>query len=147
MKRSIYVALGTCSAVAAFAAMSLGTAASPATQTIGQMEYRAAIAGIDAAREKLLARCDEGAAAMKEICRAEAAADELVRVADLESRYRQSHGSARGAQRARIEARYQVDRAKCATLGGLKRDQCFISAHAARGRAMLEAAAPYETRS
>ena len=55
--------------------------------------------------------------------------------------------SARGAQRARIDARYTVERAACASLGGIRRDRCLIIAHAARGRALLEAAAPYETRS
>jgi hypothetical protein len=55
--------------------------------------------------------------------------------------------SARNAQRARIEERYLTERAACAPLGGLKRDRCLIEAHATRGRALLEAAAPYETRS
>jgi hypothetical protein len=55
--------------------------------------------------------------------------------------------SARGAQRARIEERYLAERAACAPLGGLKRDRCLIAVHAQRGRALLEAAAPYETRS
>ena len=54
------------------------------------------------------------------------------------------HQSARERQRARIEARYQADRASCDALGGYKRDKCLIRAHAAKGRAMLEAAAPYE---
>jgi hypothetical protein len=55
--------------------------------------------------------------------------------------------SARIAQRARIEARYTAERAACDALGGVKRDRCLIAAHAARGRALLEAAAPYEPRS
>ena len=55
--------------------------------------------------------------------------------------------SARNAQRARIEARYTSERSACAALGGVKRDRCLIAAHATRGRALLEAAAPYETRS
>ena len=54
------------------------------------------------------------------------------------------HQSARELQRARIEARYQSDRALCDALSGFKRDKCLIRAHAAKGRAMLEAAAPYE---
>ena len=53
---------------------------------------------------------------------------------------------AREAQRAGIEARYQELRASCATLGGARRDQCLIDAHTYRGRSMLAAAAPYETR-
>lgn len=55
------------------------------------------------------------------------------------------HQSAREAQRARIDARYQSDRARCDALSGFKRDKCLIQAHAAKGRALLEAAAPYES--
>ena len=54
------------------------------------------------------------------------------------------HQSAREEQRARIDARYQSERARCDTLAGFKRDKCLIQAHAVKGRAMLEAAAPYE---
>ena len=68
------------------------------------------------------------------------------RVSDLAGSFR-TLDSARNAQRARIEARYTLDRAGCAALGGIKRDRCLIAAHATRGRALLEAAAPYETRS
>jgi hypothetical protein len=55
--------------------------------------------------------------------------------------------AARAAQRAFIDARYQSDRAQCESLGGAKRDRCLIEAHARKGRAMLEAAAPYAVRS
>jgi hypothetical protein len=54
------------------------------------------------------------------------------------------HRSAREEQRAQIDARYQSQRSRCDALSGFKRDKCLIQAHAARGRAMLEAAAPYE---
>src|SRR5687768_4013084 len=56
------------------------------------------------------------------------------------------HQSARESQRARIDARYQADRARCDSVSGFKRDKCLIQAHAIKGRAMLEAAAPYEVR-
>jgi hypothetical protein len=55
--------------------------------------------------------------------------------------------SARQAQRGVIDARYQSDRARCDALGGLRRDNCLIEAHARKGRAMLDAAAPYSERS
>ena len=55
--------------------------------------------------------------------------------------------TARQAQRDMLEARYQSDRAKCEALGGARRDRCFIDAHARKGLAMLEAAAPYSVRS
>ncbi len=56
-------------------------------------------------------------------------------------------GAARDAQRAMIETRYQEERAKCDALAGARKDDCLIDAHARRGRAMLEAAAPYAVRS
>ena len=55
--------------------------------------------------------------------------------------------AARNAQRAMIDTRYQEDRAKCDALGGTRKDDCLIDAHARKGRAMLEAAAPYAVRS
>ena len=54
--------------------------------------------------------------------------------------------AAREAQRSGIEARYQSDRSACEALHGAPRDRCFIDAHARKGRALLEAAAPYATR-
>ena len=54
--------------------------------------------------------------------------------------------SARGEQRNRIESRYLTEREACATLRGYQREKCVVKAHANKGRALLEAAAPYETR-
>jgi hypothetical protein len=54
--------------------------------------------------------------------------------------------SARAEQRMRIDERYLAERERCASLGGYKRDKCLVKAHANRGRAMLEAAGPYEVR-
>ena len=55
-----------------------------------------------------------------------------------------SAGVTAAAERSRIESRYQSDRVRCDALAGFKRDKCLIRAHATKGRAMLEAAAPYE---
>ena len=55
--------------------------------------------------------------------------------------------AARLTQKARIEARYEVQRARCDALRGAEHDRCLIDAHAARGRWLLEAAAPYQQRS
>ena len=54
--------------------------------------------------------------------------------------------SAREEQRGRIHARYTAERESCAQLRGYQREKCVVKAHANRGRALLEAAAPYETR-
>ena len=51
---------------------------------------------------------------------------------------------ARQAQRDMIESRYQAERAQCDSLGGARRDRCFIDAHARKGLSMMETAAPYQ---
>ena len=55
--------------------------------------------------------------------------------------------AAREAQREQIDARYRPVRAQCDSLGGFKRDNCLVSAHAFKGRLLLEMHAPYERRS
>ena len=57
-----------------------------------------------------------------------------------------TRASARAEQRERIEERYRAERAECESLGGYRRDKCVVKAHSTRGRALLEAAAPYEVR-
>ena len=54
--------------------------------------------------------------------------------------------AARAEQRERINARFVVQREQCSTLSGYNREKCVVKAHASKGRAMLEAAAPYEVR-
>jgi hypothetical protein len=54
--------------------------------------------------------------------------------------------SAREQQREQINARYAAEREACAQLRGYQREKCVVKAHANKGRALLEAAAPYESR-
>jgi hypothetical protein len=147
MQRAIWVALGTGGIITGAAAISIGAVVSEKASPIGRIEYQAALAGIEAARPQVMARCERAAPSEREACRAGAEADEALRVAQLDAGLRGTQSSARNVQRTRIEARYQVERTKCAALGGARRDGCLIAAHALRGRALLEAAAPYEARS
>ena len=62
------------------------------------------------------------------------------------TRVARTREAARAEQRERIEQRYLAERGRCASLGGFQRDKCLVKAHANKGRAMLEAAAPYEVR-
>ncbi|HEX4781417.1 MAG TPA: hypothetical protein VH301_11730 [Usitatibacter sp.] len=57
-----------------------------------------------------------------------------------------AEASAREAQRGRIEERYRAERNQCEALSGIRHDRCLITAHAHRGHALLEAAAPYQGR-
>ncbi len=68
-----------------------------------------------------------------------ASPDDVVQV----SRAREA---ARSTQREQIQARFVVEREQCAALRGYQREKCVVRAHANRGRALLDAAAPYEVR-
>ena len=145
MKRAIVVALGVGAVISSAAAIGIGSASSPgARQSMTSHEYRSALRSLETSDAH--ERCDALAEQARELCRVEAAADRMVRVAEVESSYRRDQNSARALQRARIEARYQVERAHCASLSGFRRDRCLVRAHAVKGRSMLEAAAPYEVK-
>jgi hypothetical protein len=148
MTRAIFVALATGAVITSAAAIGIGATLGAASDagTMTRAEYDAALHGIEASHESVVARCESLAANDRDLCRTEAAADEMVSVAQIEAAYRRNEQAARALQRARIDARYQLDRARCGVQSGIKRDRCLIQAHATRGRSMLEAAAPYEVR-
>jgi hypothetical protein len=145
MKRAIFVALGTGAVITSAAALNIG-AADGSGAALDQVQYTAKVRAIQAARIARVERCEVRAGIEREFCRIEADGEQAVRLADAEAAYKRTQQSARAAQRARIEARYQVERAKCGALGGFKRDKCLVQVHATKGRAMLDAAAPYEVR-
>jgi hypothetical protein len=147
MRKAIFVVLGASAFISSTAALSIGAGSAVSLQGMDRNGYYAALAALDAARDAALARCASLAApGERDVCRAEAAAAEMVRSAEVEQAYRRTERSSRALQRARIEARYQVARAHCQALGGFKRDKCHVTAHAVKGRALLDAAAPYEAR-
>ena len=146
MNRAILVALGTGAIITSAAAIGIGAAREAPQGAMSAAEYHAALAAIERDRPNRAGACETLPSAQRETCRAQALADEIVQVADLEQRFRRTEDAARGAQRARIEARYQVASARCAAVRGFERDQCYIAAHAARGRALLESQDPYSAR-
>ena len=146
MRRAIFVALGTGAFISSAAAISIGAGAADSEQGMQREQYQAAMAAIGAAHNAAWVRCDTIAAGDRDACRTQATGFTAVRAAEAEQAYRRTEGTARALQRARIDARYQADRSRCGTLAGYKRDQCLIQAHAHRGRALLDAGAPYEVR-
>ena len=146
MRRAILVALGTGCIITSAAAITIGAAVYSGPESLAREHYEASLRGVVMARDSALSRCEQVDGAEREVCRAEATGYEMVRAAEIEADYRRTQQAGRAAQRARIEARYQLERARCQAVSGFKRDKCLIAAHAAKGRAMLDAAAPYDTR-
>ena len=147
MRRAMLVALGTGAVISSAAALAISAAGGDGqSRSLGRAEYEAAMRAVDAARAGNLSRCEVLAGQERDYCRAEADAAQTIEVAEIEAAYRRTERSARALQKARIDARYQLDRARCAPLSGFQRDKCLIRAHAAKGRHLLDAAAPYEVR-
>jgi hypothetical protein len=145
MKRAIVVALGVGAVVTSAAALGLGAGARDGA-SLDRARYETMVSLADDDRRLHTARCDAYRDNARELCRTEAAVAASVRIADLEADFHRTQEASRAAQRARIDARYQLDRARCQAQSGFKRDKCLIQAHAAKGRALLDAAAPYEVR-
>ena len=75
----------------------------------------------------------------RDVCKAEARADELVRKADLEAQYRGTVMAATDARLARAKASFEVAKARCGTERGEDKLSCLRSARAEKAKA-LEAA-------
>jgi hypothetical protein len=141
------VALGTGAFITSAAALSINANESPAYD-LDRQAYETSLEGVRTARVANVEHCDGIPVTNdREFCRTEALATELVRTAEVEQAFRRTEHSARALQRARIDARYQTDRARCGALAGYQREKCLVRAHAARGRALLQASAPYEEKS
>jgi hypothetical protein len=128
------------------AAIGITAVLEPIPQTITRAAYDAALQRLEAMRAGSQARCNSMDGAEAGLCLAQLRANDRVKAAELEAAYRRTEHAARNAQRARIDARYEIDRARCEGVKGFRKDKCLITAHAAKGRALLEAAAPYELR-
>ena len=146
MRRAILVALGTGAVISSAAAIGIGAALAPPRESLTREDYDAGVRRLTAGHGPAQARCEALEGAEIAICLAQLRAEERVRMAQLQAAFRRTEHAARNAVRARIDARYEVDRAKCEAFKGLRHDKCLISAHASKGRALLEAAAPYERR-
>jgi hypothetical protein len=144
MKRATFVALGTGAVIGSAAAIGIGSSDAATIPELSRSAYEDGLIRIAASRGNALAQCDALDASQRDLCRVQATSDATVRTAELEERYRRDDGTARAAQRARIDARYEIARARCQPLKGFRRDKCLIQAHAARGRALLQANAPYQ---
>lgn len=146
MKRAILVALGTGALISSAAAIGIGMTSAASPEGLTRASYDLQLAQLRAQHASATAACESLRSAARDLCRAEADATVAVGSADLRAAFERTQEAARDAQRTRIESRYQVRRAHCQAQGGFKRDKCSVSAHAERGRALLDVAGPYAVR-
>ena len=89
-------------------------------------------------------QCREQPPNARDICRAQARANERTRKAELDARYHGTVAAAAEAQRVAAKGRFEVSRARCNVLDAQGRVDCLRSARAEESRA-LAAARPAST--
>jgi hypothetical protein len=105
-------------------------------------DYSAAKSAIESDVHATMSKCRDQDGRSRDVCRAEARADEMVRKADLEAQYRGTVDAGVDARLARAKARYEVAKAQCADQHGEGRLTCMRSAHAEKAKALEAATLP-----
>jgi hypothetical protein len=138
MKRTTLYATLVAALLVSATAWGISAAVDSPRSLMAPSDYNAAKSAIESDARAAIARCRDDAPA-REICKAEARADERIRKADLEARYRGTVGAAADARIARVKARYEVAKTKCASEHGGDKLSCIRNARAEKAREISEA--------
>jgi hypothetical protein len=144
MKRTTLVATLTGALLVSVTAFGISAAVDSPRSLMAPTDYSAARKAIEADAHAAASKCRDLESAARELCKAEARADERVRKAELEAQYRGTVTAAAEVRLAKAKAEYDVAKARCADHRGEEKVSCLRSARAERGRA-LEAAKPAST--
>jgi hypothetical protein len=139
VKRSTLYAVVVGALIVSAGAMGLSAAVDSPRSLMDKNEYAQSRKAIEADARLNLSKCRDVEGDTRELCRAEARADERIRKADLEASYRGTVAAAEDARLERAKARYDVARAKCADQRGEDRLACLKGARAEKAKALAEA--------
>jgi hypothetical protein len=138
MRTTLYATLAGALLVSA-AAFGISTAVDSPRSLMSPVDYGEAKQAIEGETRMALARCRDQDGQAKDVCKAEARAEERVRKADLEAQYRGTVGAAADAKLARAKAQYEVAKAKCSDQRGEDKLSCLRNARADKAKALAEA--------
>jgi len=135
MKRTTLLLTLLLAVTASLAAMAISAAVDTPRTLMSRADYRDAMRGIDAMTRAALGQCRALEVSNRDVCKAQARADERVRKAELQARYYGTVSAAEEVSIARVKARYDVARAQCSakTDEATKLD-CLRTAREARAR-------------
>jgi hypothetical protein len=135
---TLYASLVGALAVSA-TAFGISTAVDSPRSLMSPVDYGATKKAIEAQARTALEYCRDREAQEREVCKAEAKAEERVRKADLEAQYRGTVTSVTDARLARAKAQYEVAKVKCAEQRSEGKISCLRSARAEKAKALAEA--------
>ena len=139
MKRATLFATIAGALLVSATALGISAAVDSPRSLMSRVDYADAREAIENQAQATLFRCRDLEGQPRDICRAEAKADQRIRKADLEAQYRGTVSAAAEAKLARAKAQYEVARAKCGGERSEDRISCLRSARAEKARALADA--------
>jgi hypothetical protein len=136
MKRTTLVATLAGALLVSATAFGISAAVDSPRSLMSPVDYSASKKAIESVTHTAMAKCREHDGQARDICKAEARADERVRKADLEAQYRGTVAAAADARLARAKASYEVAKVRCSDQRGEDKVSCLRSARADKARAL-----------
>jgi hypothetical protein len=139
MKRTTVIGTLLGALLLSAAAWGISAAVDTPPSLMARPDYDASKTLIESDARQAMARCRDLEGQAKDVCRAEARADERTRKADLEARYRGTIAAAAEARVAHARAQYDVAKARCSSAHGSDRLACMRAAREEKAKALSDA--------
>jgi hypothetical protein len=139
MKRTTLYATLVAALLVSATAYGISAAVDSPRSLMSPTDYSAAKKDIESQTRTALAGCRDMDGQAKDVCKAEARADERIRKADLDAQYRGTVAAAADARLARAKAQYDVARAKCSDQHGEGKLSCLRDARSEKAKALVQA--------
>ncbi|HET7728467.1 MAG TPA: hypothetical protein VFK48_00420 [Usitatibacter sp.] len=120
-------------------AIGIGAAVDTPRTLMSPVDFTVAKRAIESETRVALSRCRDSRGSARELCKAQARAEERVKKADLNARY---HGTVVAAEEARLmraKAHYEVAKARCGDRLGEERIDCLRAAREDRNKSLAHA--------
>ena len=139
MKRTTLFATIAGAFVLSATALGIGAAVDSPRSLMSPVDFGAAKKAIEAETHAALTKCRDLESQARDLCKAEAKADDRIRKADLEAQYRGTVAAAADAKLARAKAQFDVARAKCGDQHAEDKISCMRQARAEKAKALANA--------
>jgi len=117
-------------------AYGIGAAVDTPRTLMSPVDYSVAKKMIEVKAHEAVALCRDQESRQRDICKAEARAEERVRKAELDAQYRGTVAAAADARLARVKAQYDVAKARCGDQRGEDKLSCLRAARAEKAKAV-----------
>lgn len=141
MKHTTLYTTAAFAALLSVAALGISAGVDSPRTLMSRGDYTAGRKAIEADTRGALARCRDYEGVQKDVCKAEARADERVKKADLLVRYHGTVAATADARLERVRASYGIAKARCGSHKGDQRMECLRAARQDEGKALAQFAA------